>query len=134
MQIHSRCCGRSNPYADRRVQTASRTGPAIDRGKRPDMRCAIGSQRRSKKDFEAIVAVETSSERLVGNGVTDDIDMEATAAKRTETCARTVAKRFNTDHSDRVGPACACGGEAHGAALENLHNGVGRNPTGTGSL
>ena len=101
-----------------------------------DARLARGDE--VKKAFEA--AAEASSERLVGDGATDDIDVEAveTAAKRTmmETGARAVAKRFNTDHSDRVGPsiACACGGEAHGSAPENLHNGVGRNPTGTGLL
>ena len=58
--------------------------------------------------------------RLIGDGVTDDIDMEAveTAAKRTmmEIGARAVAKRFNADRSDHVGPSIACtscGGEAH---------------------
>ncbi len=86
-----------------------------------------------KKAFEAVVAAEASSEinRLVGDGVTDDMEAVETAAKRAEIGARAVAKRFN--RSDHVGPsiACAsCGGEAHGPAPKNLHNGVGRSSTG----
>ena len=69
----------------------------------------------TKKAFESVVAVETSSEveRLIAGTPADDIDMEAveTALKRKmlEKGARELEWNLNADKSDHVGSSLTCG-------------------------